>query len=203
MTDKNITELDLDDIETIDSPLRILGYAGRLRNFVTAGSRYLAYTSDMGEAFRPVVPRSVVNAAYGVSFAYVGIDVAYEGYKSSLRGDSPMEVTRTVVERTIFQGLASLLLPAITIHSVVDLTTKALKNTSINALKRWGPTAAGLAVLPVLPILLDRPVEYVMDKSFDSLWPLSAEAHARAMAHLVHQHQHHHKPDPTTSDKNK
>ena len=33
--------------------------------------RYVAYTSDIGEAFRPVVPPWLVTAAYGVSWAYV------------------------------------------------------------------------------------------------------------------------------------
>ncbi|KAH9274413.1 hypothetical protein BASA83_003043 [Batrachochytrium salamandrivorans] len=172
-----------EDIESTDSIIRVLGYAGRLRNFVTAGSRYLAYTSDVGEAFRPVVPRGLVNAAYGISFAYVGVDVVYEGYKSSLRGDSTTEVSRTVIQRTLFQGLASLLLPAITIHSVVDLTAKALKNASVITLRKWGPTAAGLMVLPALPVILDHPVEYATDKAFDMVWPLSEEAKARAIAH--------------------
>ncbi|KAJ1330232.1 hypothetical protein BSLG_009651 [Batrachochytrium salamandrivorans] len=160
-----------EDIESTDSIIRVLGYAGRLRNFVTAGSRYLAYTSDVGEAFRPVVPRGLVNAAYGISFAYVGVDVVYEGYKSSLRGDSTTEVSRTVIQRP--------------------------QNASVITLRKWGPTAAGLMVLPALPVILDHPVEYATDKAFDMVWPLSEEAKARAIAHGVHQHHHH-----TTPNKN-
>jgi len=38
---------------------------------------YAADTSDVGESLRPVVPRWVVNSAYGVSFAYVGCDVYF------------------------------------------------------------------------------------------------------------------------------
>ena len=33
-----------------------------------ASLRYLAYASDVGEAFRPTIPRWVVNATYGVAF---------------------------------------------------------------------------------------------------------------------------------------
>lgn len=46
------------------------------------GSRYVAYTSDIGEAFRPVVPPMLVTAGYAVSWAYLIGDVGYEGYKA-------------------------------------------------------------------------------------------------------------------------
>ena len=48
--------------------LRYLGYAGRLRTIARASTRYLAFTSDVGEAVRPVVPSKLVAAAYAVSF---------------------------------------------------------------------------------------------------------------------------------------
>lgn len=66
------------EIASTDSDLRYLGYLGRIRALATAGSRYLAYTSDFGEAFRPVVGRRIVQTTYGISWAYVTLDVAYE-----------------------------------------------------------------------------------------------------------------------------
>jgi len=75
-----------------------------------------AYTSDMGEAFRPVVPSWVVRSAYGISWAYVLGDVCWEGKKDYDRGSDTTQLTRTVVKRTIFQSLASMALPAVTIH---------------------------------------------------------------------------------------
>ena len=46
-----------------DHALRSLGYAGRIARLVspllTGGSRYLAYTSDVGESFRPVISLQV------------------------------------------------------------------------------------------------------------------------------------------------
>lgn len=68
----------------------------------------MAYTSDVGEAFRPVVPRWIVNAAYGLSFAYVAGDVTYEAYHAHRHGETKEGITRTVVQRSIFQVLASL-----------------------------------------------------------------------------------------------
>ena len=51
-----------------DQAIRSLGYAGRIARLVTpmvtGGSRYLAYTSDVGESFRPVVSLQVRPLAY-------------------------------------------------------------------------------------------------------------------------------------------
>lgn len=43
--------------------------------------RYLAFTSDVGEALRPVASARLVNASYGVAFGYCVTDVAWEAYK--------------------------------------------------------------------------------------------------------------------------
>ncbi|KAJ3019525.1 hypothetical protein HKX48_002002, partial [Thoreauomyces humboldtii] len=160
--------------ETTDTPLRFLAYLARFKTLAITGSRYLAYTSDVGEAFRPVVNRHLVSAAYGVSFAYVGFDIALEGWKARNRGVDNVELTRVVVERTLFQGLASLLLPALTIHTVVDLTGKALRNKPKTALVRWSPTLAGLFVVPFLPIMFDHPLEGLIARAFDTVWPLES-----------------------------
>lgn len=156
-----------------------------------AAQRYVAYTSDIGESFRPVAHPVLIRSAYGISWLYLTGDVLHEGYKAyisnqaMLRGgheitnvpdflkprelstatttakssasehtNKPHEVKsyvnpaataypteageknllkpvgkvgfledyRTVmVQRAIFQGLASMGLPAFTIHSVYSL----------------------------------------------------------------------------------
>ncbi|KAJ3170251.1 hypothetical protein HDU88_008878 [Geranomyces variabilis] len=166
--------------ETTDTPLRFLAYAARFRQLAITGSRYLAYTSDVGEAFRPVVNKRIVNAAYGISFAYVGFDIGLEAWKAKQRGADNLELTRVVAERSLFQGLASLLLPAVTIHTVVDLTGKALKNKPPSAFVRWTPTVAGLLVVPFLPIMYDHPLEHFIAKTFDKVWPMERPAHGLA-----------------------
>jgi hypothetical protein len=54
-----------------DTAARYLGLVARIRPLLIPASRYLAYTSDVGEAFRPVVNPKVVTSAYGISIAYV------------------------------------------------------------------------------------------------------------------------------------
>jgi fission process protein 1 len=74
------------EVDSVDTNARWLAYGARLRTAIRASSRYLAYSSDVGEAFRPIVHPLLVRAAYGVSWAYVGLDVAYEGYKARKAG---------------------------------------------------------------------------------------------------------------------
>ena len=89
-------------------------------------------TSDIGEAFRPVVPSILVTAAYGISWLYLAgyvlkatkldilncsSDVAYETYKAHRLGPSPIEAndfsepTRlgiVAIQRATFQSIASM-----------------------------------------------------------------------------------------------
>lgn len=161
--------------------------------------RYVAYTSDVGESFRPVAHPWLVRGAYGVSWAYILGDVSYEGYKAYWQNQrvlnpqlelserqqkatglsssgstnakpgvvSPLEDYRTVmVQRGIFQSLASMGLPAFTIHSVVRYSGRAMKDVKNKTLRVWGPIGLGLSVVPFLPRLFDEPVENAVEWIF-------------------------------------
>ncbi|KAK9365385.1 mitochondrial 18 KDa protein-domain-containing protein [Lipomyces kononenkoae] len=170
--------------ESTESSLRYAAYANRLRacTIVLAAQRYVAYTSDIGESFRPVVTPAVVTAAYGISWAYVLGDVAYEGYKARLheqvfleakaRGDDMSGKEKpnwmlTMVQRGVFQSIASMGLPAFTIHSTVKYSGIAMKNVKNVRLRTWGPVGLGLAVVPALPYLFDEPVEEAVEWVFE------------------------------------
>ena len=150
--------------------MRYAAYAARLRTILLSAHRYVAYTSDIGESFRPVAHPYLVRGAYGISWAYLIGDVSHEGYKAYLRqqktlhpemkpgipslratdaslgGDSArghvpaVEDWRVVVvQRAVFQTLASMALPAFTIHSIVRYSGKAMKNVKNARLRTWGP----------------------------------------------------------------
>ncbi|KAF8464070.1 mitochondrial 18 KDa protein-domain-containing protein [Kalaharituber pfeilii] len=180
--------------ESTESKIRYAGYGMRIRTILNATHRYVAYTSDIGESFRPVAHPWLVRGAYGVSWAYITGDVAYEGYKAYLANKarvaslppqpsvtsaltSPTNPThspptpgvkapfledyRTVMaERFIFQAIASMGLPAFTIHSVVRYSGRAMKNVKNPRMRTWAPVALGLAVVPALPYMFDEPVEH-------------------------------------------
>ncbi|ORX94044.1 hypothetical protein K493DRAFT_315674 [Basidiobolus meristosporus CBS 931.73] len=165
--EKPLQELREGSVDTVESNFRYLGYAARLRTLATAGSRYLAYTSDVGEAFRPLVNPVLVRSCYGISWLYIGFDVFYEGYKAKLAGSDNTSVGLTLVKRSVFQSIASMALPAFTIHSVVKYASGMAKNIKNQKLRVWTPTALGLAVVPFLPYLFDHAVEKAVDFVFE------------------------------------
>lgn len=86
----------------------------------------------------------------------------------------PLQDWRTVMaQRAIFQSVASMGLPAFTIHSVVRYSGRALKDAKNKTIRTWGPIGLGLAVVPFLPTLFDEPVEtateWIFHKAFETL----------------------------------
>ncbi|KAI6376185.1 hypothetical protein MCOR25_002820 [Pyricularia grisea] len=187
--------------ESTESNVRYAGYAARLRTIMLSAHRYVAYTSDIGESFRPVAHPYLVKGAYGVSWLYILGDVSHEGYKAYWQNQrtrnpqialtahqqrilgsdatsasptnlepgvvTPLEDYRTVMaQRAIFQSLASMGLPAFTIHSVVRYSGRALKEVKNKNIRTWAPIGLGLAVVPFLPSLFDKPVEDAVEWTF-------------------------------------
>jgi fission process protein 1 len=175
--------------------------------------RYVAYTSDIGESFRPIAHPYLVKGAYGISWLYLAGDVSHEGYKAYCRNqhtlhpekymddaaekslgaakdkdlaatggksdaagifDKVQEVARNatstegikygdagsaltggqvvagripaiedyravMAQRAVFQAVASMGLPAFTIHSIVRYSGRALKDAKNKTLRTWGP----------------------------------------------------------------
>jgi fission process protein 1 len=71
-----------------------------------------------------------------------------------------------MAQRAVFQGIASMGLPAFTIHSIVRYSGQALKNATNQRLKTWGPIGLGLAAVPALPYMFDEPVEIATEWVF-------------------------------------
>lgn len=79
----------------------------------------------------------------------------------------PLEDYRTVmVQRAIFQSIASMGLPAFTIHSIVRYSGRALKDAKNIRIRTYGPIGLGLAAVPFLPFLFDKPVEEAVEWTF-------------------------------------
>ena len=217
--------------ESTESNLRYAGYAARVRTILLAAHRYVAYTSDIGESFRPLAHPYLVKGAYGISWLYISGDVAHEGYKAYLRNQKVLhpekhlenpekamnhkepaaqalapstsgatDPTSAVIrpgtvaaiddyravmaQRFAFQSIASMGLPAFTIHSVVRYAGRAMKDVKNVRLRSWGPIGVsglrvtnknyvidnqaqlGLAVVPTLPYLFDKPVEHAIETVF-------------------------------------
>ncbi|TKA31492.1 hypothetical protein B0A50_02339 [Salinomyces thailandicus] len=193
--------------ESTDTPLRYAAYTSRLRTLLLSAHRYIAYTSDIGESFRPIAHPWLVRGAYGISWAYLIGDVSWEGYKAYGRNEQvkgtgtkvgedgkmvvagrvpPIEHWSTVMaQRAIFQSIASMGLPAFTVHSIVRYSGQALKNNKNVRIRTWGPIGLGLAVVPALPYVFDEPVEkateWVFEKGFEAVGGPAAVGHGHAV----------------------
>jgi fission process protein 1 len=153
-----------------DSKARYLSYsAGLARVF-----RYLAFTSDFGEAMRPVVSARIVNASYGVAIGYCVADIGWEAYKLHERGyvdtkGHPRSMTQQLVERSTFQLVASITVPFLVIHNTVDIGKKVCKK--IGRFQKFGPSILGLSMVPMLPLVVDEPVESALEYVFEHYGP--------------------------------
>ncbi|KAH8701401.1 mitochondrial 18 KDa protein-domain-containing protein [Phaeosphaeriaceae sp. PMI808] len=207
--------------DTTDTSLRYAAYATRIRTIMLSAHRYVAYTSDIGESFRPVAHPWLVRGAYGVSWAYLVGDVGHEGWKAYCRNqrvmfpekyveekkdevvvdegpkgvfDSVKKVAKSAVgvgsvegtgaqvvpghvpaiedyravmaQRAVFQGMASMGLPAFMIHSIVRYSGRAMKDVKNARVRTWGPIGLGLAAVPFLPYIFDEPVEHATEWIF-------------------------------------
>ncbi|QSL65858.1 hypothetical protein MERGE_000137 [Pneumocystis wakefieldiae] len=146
-------------IDTVDSNVRYFGYVGRFKNLLIAASRYLAYISDAGEAFRPIAHPYSIRAAYGISWLYIIGDVTYEGYKVKyINKEDSGPIGRAMIKRSVFQGIAR---------------RYVFQNAKDRRIRVWGPVMAGLSIMPALPFLFDHPVEVVVDSFFGKFYPES------------------------------
>ncbi|KAI9774545.1 MAG: hypothetical protein M1840_002793 [Geoglossum simile] len=175
--------------DTTSTNLRYAAYGSRIRTVLMSAHRYVAYTSDIAESFRPIAHPYLVRGGYAVSWAYLVGDVGYEGYRAYLRNQSARpraaaegsnEGERTavvplrddyrtlIVQRAIFQSIASMGLPAFTVHSIVRYSGAALKDMKqYPRLRAFGPIGLGLAAVPFLPYMFDKPVEEAVEWGVD------------------------------------
>lgn len=195
-----LTAVDDNSIAQDEGSLRYAAYANRFRTILLASHRYVAYTSDIGESFRPVAHPYLVTLGYAVSWAYLLGDVGYASWKVKMKNEGrylphlmpwdypyppPNKAAAAAykaeavndlaetdwrlqfVKRGVFQSLASMALPAFTIHSAVRYSSLMFKNSAIKPLKTYGPVAIGLGIVPLLPYIFDEPVEHAVDWVFE------------------------------------
>ncbi|KAG6868466.1 hypothetical protein C0993_002441 [Termitomyces sp. T159_Od127] len=166
------------DASTTNSDVRYLAYGARLRTALRAATRDVGY-----ESYK--VHRRGPSPIEAVNFS------------------EPTRIGIAAVQRATFQSIASMFvyslkhnylawidtwqlfllcraLPALTIHTAVAQAKKAFKNVKNVRLRTWGPTATGLAIVPILPYLYDHPVEQVTERAFDWIREKIIESNKRS-----------------------
>lgn len=84
--------------DTTDTDYRYAAYASRARTILRSAHRYVAYTSDIGESFRPIAHPWLVRSAYGISWAYLIGDVSNEGYKAYVKNQAVLHPETNIGE---------------------------------------------------------------------------------------------------------
>ena len=142
---------------------------GVITAFLTKG-RLIAYTSDIGESARPVMPRWFVNGCYGLTFMYVAVAVGHHTHEAHDAGASQSMVGRAFVHSATFELVASVGMPSLIIHQAVHAAQHHAHRLPKGPLATWAPTLVGLCCIPFLPYL-DPPAEKVIDAGFAYAWP--------------------------------
>ncbi len=128
--------------------------------------RPTAYASEIGEALRRVTPLWFVNSMYGASILYVLVDTGVStvsAYKNNPKQlvSNRKHATIVCADQIVWHSFASMVLPAVTIHTIVKYAGKLLRGTRYASVL---PAAIGLASIPFIIHPLDNSVTLVMDK---------------------------------------
>ncbi|XP_053709618.1 mitochondrial fission process protein 1 [Synchiropus splendidus] len=138
--------------------------------------RFLGYANEVGEAFRALVPVSLVWGSYAVATAYVTADAVDKGKKAAVaHGDNPGKTTRVavaVVDTFVWQALASVIIPGFTINRVCAASLYLLgRSTKLPlSVRKWTTTAIGLSTIPFIITPIDRSVDLLLDSSLRKIY---------------------------------
>jgi fission process protein 1 len=135
---------------------------------------YKAYCRNQ-RVLHPELPREAIQERYNDAKDTKVLPAAEQLKAGQV---SPLDDYRTVmVQRAIFQSIASMGLPAFTIHSIVRYSGRALKDVKNVKIRTWGPIGLGLAAVPALPFLFDKPVEEAVEWTFHTGFKLFGGQH--------------------------
>jgi fission process protein 1 len=139
-----------------------------------AQQRFLAYASEAGESFRPIIPKYMVNFAYAASIIYVGADIAVHTHQMIRENKPRNEIILKTTDRTIWHSFASMLLPAFTVHAIVKYCGKGFNNLAYfnryPRVRTWGPTMIALTSIPFIIHPIDHATDFVMDNTLRKLY---------------------------------
>ncbi|XP_068158811.1 mitochondrial fission process protein 1 [Drosophila tropicalis] len=127
--------------------------------------RYMGYSNEIGEAFRPLVPKSLVAASYGMAIGYVCTDTFDKSLRQQMTGSSHREVAMVAADVFTWQMMASVIIPGLVINRITWASKSLLSKAPVGVLKTL-PTLIGLASIPLIIHPIDSLVDRVMDATF-------------------------------------
>ncbi|XP_005106290.1 mitochondrial fission process protein 1 [Aplysia californica] len=141
--------------------------------------RYLGYANEVGEAFRVLVPVSLVRLSYVVASTYVAADSVDKGYKMSQKvsdsADWSYKCKRVGIatgDTLVWQGFASVAVPGFTINRICWASRHVLSRVAslLAPVRNWSVVAIGLGCIPFIIKPIDRAVDHAMDATLRKLY---------------------------------
>lgn len=148
--------------DTTFHPIRI----PNIRPSIYANIRPLAYASEVGESFRPIINKNIVRTSYALSLGYVAFDI----YVSTISASYPGKVA---CDKLIWHTFASMVIPAVTVHKIVNISSFTINKYDLAKTfkyRHWVPTTIGLLSIPFIIHPIDNLVTFVMDNSIRKLY---------------------------------
>lgn len=85
----------------------------------------------------------------------------------------------TAADLAIWHTVASMALPAFTIHTIVHQSQKFIQKTrAMDKLKRFGPVGLGLACIPFIIHPIDHLTDWAMDNTLRKLYSDKIKKHS-------------------------
>lgn len=159
---------------------------------IISQQRYLAYASEVGESFRPVIHKYIVNFAYAASIFYVLADIGVHTHKMIEEKKPNKEIAIKITDLSIWHSFASMILPAFTVHSIVKYCDKGVSVFNMyrdrklvqykcgipkpemfnyrSRVQAWIPTMIALACIPFIIHPIDHATDFAMDHSIRKLY---------------------------------
>lgn len=140
--------------------------------------RLLGYCNEVGEAFRNLVSRRVVQFSYVVSTTYCIADASSKAKEihentESIEGKKSPErkAVETFVEAAVWQGLASVIIPGYTINRICWLSSIVLRRSAASFIapnkQKLLVTGIGMSSIPFIIKPIDFLVDQIMEKGVD------------------------------------
>lgn len=126
--------------------------------------RPLAYSNEVGEAFRNTFPK-LLKPAYVIAFGYIATDIAV-----TVAEAKPENRMLTLFDQSLWHSIASVVWPGVTVHQTVKFSTKMVQNVSNVHVKRILPVALGLGIIPLIVHPIDHYTDILMDNTVRKMY---------------------------------
>lgn len=167
--DGEIDDAEFSELSTDVSRWRKLAYVvSGVRTMRDLALRYAVEVGTSAPVAALLAHPRLMAAAWAVSLSYCAIDVgadAYDAYR--VKRLPPEGLGLLAAQRSTFHVVASIAIPYIAVRQAVYLAR--IGCARIGRFQRFGPSFVGLCAIPLLPLIIDAPVERAIAGVFDRI----------------------------------